>query len=496
MDYNLTLVLHARDSSEITSLCEKYKHASKSLDIIFLTNELISIQTVDFGKISTKYPFSTATVKTLSERINTRYFAWLLNTNDLELEKYSVSRMINVLIETNSAMVYSDYYEIKNNSQLPHPVNDYQFGSIRDDFDFGPFIMFDTIKFQKAVNNIHKNYNFAGLYDVRLELSKKFTIIHIPEFLYTVLENDIRKSGEKQFDYVNPKNREVQIEMEMAATDFLKSIDACVHPPFHSIEIDELPFALEASVIIPVKDRVKTLGAAIESACAQKTDFLYNVIIVDNHSTDGTTELIHEFAAKDLRIVHVLPELQNLGIGGCWAEAINNEKCGRFAIQLDSDDIYFDENTLTKIVNLFHQEQCAMVVGTYKMTDYYLNDIPPGIIDHKEWTPENGSNNALRINGLGAPRAFFTPLLREIGIPNVSYGEDYYLGLRISREFKIGRIYEPIYICRRWEGNSDADLDIIKTNRNNYYKDNLRTIEILARKKMNAETSKTKMLWQ
>ena len=155
-----------------------------------------------------------------------------------------------------------------------------------------------------------------------------------------------------------------------------------------------------------------------------------------------------------------------------------DEHCGRFAIQLDSDDLYINHHVLQRIVDTFHEHQCAMVIGSYKMVNFKLEEIPPGIIDHKEWTPDNGRNNALRVNGLGAPRAFYTPLLRQIRIPNVSYGEDYATALAISREY---RIYEPLYLCRRWEGNSDADLNIQRVNANNYYKDKIRMIEILAR---------------
>src|SRR5690606_14537760 len=319
--------------------------------------------------------------------------------------------------------------------------------------------------------------------------SRHYSVLRIPEFLYSSVQIDARKSGEKLFDYVNPKNRDVQIEMEKAATEHLKKINAYLKPEFEEVNYDSAKdeFEFEASVIIPVKNRVKTIGDAVQSVLKQRTDFPFNLIVVDNYSTDGTTELLKDFASKDKRVVHLIPERKDLGIGGCWNEGVHHKNCGRYAVQLDSDDIYQDENTLQKIVDVFRKEKCAMVVGSYRLTDFQLNEIPPGLIDHKEWTPDNGSNNALRINGLGAPRAFFTPVLREIKVPNVSYGEDYAVGLAISRKWKIGRIYEPVYLCRRWDDNTDASLAIGKLNLHNHYKDKVRTIELLARQRMLAE---------
>lgn len=311
-------------------------------------------------------------------------------------------------------------------------------------------------------------------------------MVKLNEYTYTVEENDVRKSGEKQFDYVNPKNREVQIEMEKAATDHLKKINSYLSVKnFKEIIFENQNFPCEASIVIPVKNRVKTISSAVESALNQKTDFKYNVIVVDNFSNDGTTEILRNIAERDNRLVHLIPDRKDLLIGGCWNLAVHNENCGKFAVQLDSDDLYKDENTLQKIVDKFYEEKCSMVIGSYILTDFNLEEIPPGLIDHKEWTQENGPNNALRINGLGAPRAFYTPVLRRIEIPNVSYGEDYFLGLTISREYKIGRIFEPLYICRRWEGNTDSALSIEKINENNYYKDTLRTNEIIERKNKN-----------
>jgi glycosyltransferase involved in cell wall biosynthesis len=332
---------------------------------------------------------------------------------------------------------------------------------------------------------MNQEYKFAGLYDLRLKVSQKHRLVHIPELLFTEIEPDIRKSGEKQFDYVDPRNRAVQIEMEIACTDHLKKINGFLKPQFGKIGFNAQEFEYEASVIIPVKNRVKTIGDAIKSVLNQETDFNFNLIVIDNFSTDGTSEIIGNFAKTDKRVIHLIPARRDLGIGGCWNEGIFHSQCGKFAIQLDSDDLYIDNNVLKNIVNAFYEQQCAMVVGSYKMVNFNLEDIPPGIIDHKEWTPDNGRNNAMRINGLGAPRAFYTPVLRNITVPNVSYGEDYAVGLAISRHYQIGRIYQPLYLCRRWEENSDAALDVAKSNTYNLYKDKIRTIELMARKRLN-----------
>lgn len=323
------------------------------------------------------------------------------------------------------------------------------------------------------------DYKYAGLYDLRLKVSQSAELVHINEYLYTEIENDTRKSGEKIFDYVDPKNRAVQVEMEQVCTQHLKDVGAYLEPKFKKIEFSQSNFEYEASVIIPVRDRIRTIADAINSVLSQKTKFKFNLIVVNNYSTDGTTEAIDKFV--DERLIHLIPENKELGIGGCWNAGVHHPKCGKFAIQLDSDDVYSDENTLQKIVDAFYDQNCAMVVGTYMLTDFDMKMIPPGIIDHKEWTPENGRNNALRINGLGAPRAFYTPLLREIKVPNTSYGEDYALGLYFSREHQIGRIYDVLYLCRRWDDNSDASLDIIKMNAHNTYKDRIRTWELKAR---------------
>ena len=329
-----------------------------------------------------------------------------------------------------------------------------------------------------------EEYEFAGLYDLRLKVSQNHKLVHLPELLYTEHELDVRKSGEKMFDYVDPRNRFKQIEMEKACTAHLKVVGAWLAPKFKEITFTDNDFEFEASVVIPVKDRAKTIVDAIKSVLTQEVEFKFNLIIVDNYSTDGTSELIKSFAENDDRIIHVIPERKDLGIGGCWNEAINHPQCGKFAIQLDSDDLYIDNTVVQRIVTSFYEQNCAMVVGSYKMVNFKLEEIPPGLIDHKEWTPENGRNNALRINGLGAPRAFYTPVLRTIQVPNVNYGEDYALGLAISRNYQIGRIYEPLYLCRRWDENSDSSLDIVKMNAHNSYKDKIRTLEFWARQQL------------
>ncbi|MGB5873658.1 MAG: glycosyltransferase family A protein, partial [Bacteroidota bacterium] len=394
---------------------------------------------------------------------------------------------LDVARGTGAGIIYSDYHDVRDGKFLPHQVIDYQLGSIRDDFNFGSMLFLKSAALKEAAVELRGDrYAYAGVYAARLAISRKHPLVRIGEFLYNKIESDVRKSGEKLFDYVDPRNRQVQIEMEQAATFHLKKIGAYLKPEFKRVTVGAGDFALEASVVIPVRDRVKTVSHAVESALRQTPPFLFNVIVVDNHSTDGTTDLLLQYAGRDQRLLHIVPERKDLGIGGCWNEAVHHPECGRFAVQLDSDDLYKDPSTLERVVEVFYRERCGMVVGSYQMTNYDLEPIPPGVIDHKEWTPENGRNNALRVNGLGAPRAFYTPLVRKIKIPNVSYGEDYALGLAISREYQIGRIYEPIYLCRRWEGNSDADLDVAKLNSFNLYKDRLRTFEILARKGKNA----------
>ncbi len=429
---------------------------------------------------------STRAVRDMARDAKTSHVLLLLHPTRIEFGQFGLERMLSVAQATGAGLVYSDYYDIKDGRKTPHPTIDLQLGSVRDDFNFGSVVLIETDALRKAVGDFGSTeYAHAGHYQMRLALSRLRPIVRIGEFLYSKIELDTRRSGEKQFDYVDPRNRAVQIEMEKVATEHLRKIGAFLGPRFEAVNLEEGSFPVEASVVIPVRNRVKTVGDAVESVLKQKTSFPFNLIIVDNHSTDGTTDLLRQAAQRDARVIHVIPPRDDLGIGGCWTEAIHHDKCGRYAVQLDSDDLYKDEHTLQKVVDVFRREKCAMVVGSYQMVNFKLEEIPPGVIDHQEWTPANGRNNALRINGLGAPRAFYTPILRQINVPNVSYGEDYAVGLAISRDYQIGRIYEPIYLCRRWEGNSDADLDVSKLNAYNAYKDKIRTIEILARQKKN-----------
>lgn len=426
---------------------------------------------------------STDALKKMAAVSDTDYVMIYSKGFPLDPGRFALERLIQVCEGTGAGMVYSDYLEQKNEKLSPHPLIDYQEGSLRDDFNFGSVILYSADAFRKACSRMKEDYSFAGLYDLRLKVSQSYPVVHIPEMLYTEEETDTRRSGEKMFDYVDPRNREVQIEMEKACTDHLKEINAWLGPQFRDIKFDDESFEYDASVIIPVRNRVKTVGDAIGSVLSQKSPYSFNLIIVDNHSTDGTTDIISSFKG-DSRVVHIIPERHDLGIGGCWNEALFSEKCGKYAIQLDSDDLYIDDLVVTRIIDTFHEQQCAMVVGSYRMVNFELKDIPPGLIDHREWTPDNGRNNALRINGLGAPRAFYTPVLRSVRVPNVSYGEDYAVGLAISRNYRIGRIYEPLYLCRRWDENSDALLDVGRMNAHNLYKDRIRTVELLARRRM------------
>ncbi len=435
---------------------------------------------------------SLATMRLIAATTTADYALFYLKQGPVTLGYHALERMLQVAEETEAAMVYADHYSVEAGKTVKHPVTEYQLGSIRDDFDFGSVVLLKTdyLKEFEAKKEIARDYQYAGWYALRLFLSRKGELFHLNEYLYTEEEDDLRASGEKQFDYVNPRNREVQIEMEQAATAHLSAINALVDTTqYTQPDFSAEAFPVEASVVIPVFNREKTVRDAVVSALSQKTDFPFNVIVVDNHSTDGTTESLSSLAV-DERLVHLIPTRTDLGIGGCWNYAINDAHCGRFAVQLDSDDLYSSENTLQTIVDAFHEQKAAMIVGSYRMCDFELNTLSPGLISHNEWTEDNGCNNALRINGLGAPRAFFTPLVRQHQFPNTSYGEDYAMGLAFSRRFRIGRIYDELYLCRRWGGNSDAVLSIDKVNANNHYKDQLRTVEILARQKQNRDREK------
>lgn len=427
---------------------------------------------------------SSNTIVSIAENTDADYVMICTRHTTIGWGNNTLERFLRVADDTDAVMVYADHYKMVEGKMEKHPVIDYQSGSLRDDFDFGSLW---CIKAQTLADYIaqpdREEYQFAALYDLRLYLSRVGEIFHLNEFLYSEAELDTRKSGEKQFDYVNPRNREVQIEMEKACTQHLGKVGALIDTTFYrQPDFGEQDFEYEASVIIPVFNREKTVADAVKSALGQKANFKFNVIVVNNHSTDRTGEILDELKADNM--IQIVPERTDLGIGGCWNEAINSSFCGKFAVQLDSDDLYSSPKTLQKIVDAFYKQKAAMIIGSYRMCDFDLNTLPPGLIDHKEWTDENGCNNALRINGLGAPRAFFTPLVRQIQFPNTSYGEDYALGLAFSRRYRIGRIYDELYLCRRWGGNSDAALSVEKVNANNLYKDRLRTMELKARQHM------------
>ena len=453
--------------------------------IFLLSTDANSTEAARLNVIKVDSIYSTNSILEINKSTKSEYALILNGFTDVIPGQFVLERFLNVAKATMAGIVYSDYYQEKDGKKFPHKTIDYQFGSIRDDFNFGPFILTTKRTLNDYSRNLNHSYKFSGLYDFRLFVSRAYPVVRIPENLYTSILHDARKSGEKNFDYVNPQNREVQLEYERVATEHLKQIGAWLKPEFKNLPGDKEKFVSEASVIIPVKNRAKTITDAVNSAARQKTNFNFNIIVVDNYSTDGTSELLHDLSLKHPNVIHHIPDRKDLSIGGCWNEAIMHTSCGKYAVQLDSDDLYSDEFTLQKIVDKFTDEKCAMVIGSYKLTDFGLNEIPPGLIDHKEWTHENGRNNALRINGLGAPRAFYTPVIRKIKFPNVCYGEDYAVGLEISREYKIGRIYEPLYLCRRWEGNTDSDLTVEQVNANNTYKDRIRTFEILARQLKN-----------
>ena len=436
-------------------------------------------------------PGNTRALRQVAEACETEYALLYTKPDRLQLGYHALDRLLSIAADSGAEMWYADHYVVlPDGTRKAMPLIDCQEGSVRDDFQMGSLLLVKTQTLRDYLSQPHlHSYRYAALYDLRLFVMRRGMPEHISEYLYTEIENDTRLSGQKQFDYVDPKNRGVQTEMERAVTRHLRAVNAYLHGnEYDEVRLTEGNFPVEATVVIPVRDRVRTIRDAIESVLSQQTQFPFNLMVVDNGSTDGTTEAIRTFAA-DSRVIHIIPERTDLGIGGCWNMAVHHPQAGRFVVQLDSDDLYSSPLTLQRIVDAFYQQGAAMVIGSYRMCDFQLNTLPPGLIDHREWTPQNGRNNAIRINGLGAPRAFFTPILRQIQVPNTSYGEDYALGLRISRQYRIGRIYDELYLCRRWEGNSDAALSQDKINKNNAYKDHLRTLEIRARRALNR-------LWQ
>ena len=467
----------------------------KQLDSIKYVDQLILIS--DKNTIDTKtkslivkssHPFSSKVIKFVCKSATGEYVIFITEQCSLEISDSTIEHFLEKATNSKAGLFYSDYFIRNNNETILRSLSDYKLGSIRDDFKFGPLIFLKRDALQSACKDVQDEQSdslFSGLYQLRLAVSRKFSIERISKPLYHIKKLGKGNSDNKLFKYVDPANKELQLEMERAATHHLKLIGAYLQPGFKEVDFTTDNFPVEGSIIIPVKNRAKTIGDAVKSALTQKTSLNYNIIVVDNHSTDGTTEILKTLSTENENLIYLIPPSTELGIGGCWNEAVAHQECGRFSVQLDSDDIYLNENTLQKIINKFYEENCAMVIGSYNLTDFKLNEISPGLINHREWTAENGANNALRINGLGAPRAFYTPIIRQIKFPNVSYGEDYAVGLAVCREYKIGRIYEPVYICRRWEGNTDASLSIEQENKNNLYKDHLRSEEIKTRQKLN-----------
>lgn len=437
------------------------------------------IQTIDLPQ----YGSSTQYVKDTLEAYRGQYILLNLTGREVTITDDAAERMKQFAESSGAGMVYSDYVKTMGADAIaPAPLIDIQAGSLRDDFDFGALVLITPAGIDAYLASEGADFKTAGFYQMRLAIQRVLPIVRVPQPLYTIAETDFRTSGQKQFDYVNPRNRDVQIEMEAACTEYLKLIDGYLKPGTGAkVDATQGSFPVLASVIIPVRNRERTVADAVKSALSQQLDGPYNVIVVDNHSTDNTTQILSDLAKADKRLVHIIPERTDLGIGGCWNLAVNDERCGRFAVQLDSDDLYSGPDTLQKIVDKFREGGYSMVIGSYRMCNFNLETLPPGIIDHKEWTDENGPNNALRINGLGAPRAFYTPVVRKIGFPNVSYGEDYAVAIRIAGEYRLGRIFDELYLCRRWEGNSDAALSAEKVNANNLYKDSLRTTELQRR---------------
>lgn len=465
------------DEESTQQLVDQYRRSALVNQVFVLCKHPVNLSGCE--QVVVEESGSCSTIRHIAKLVRSDFALLSLSHGNPKPLPGAIERLVQVAENTESPLVYADYFEEKEGIVTPRPLIDYQPGSLRDDFNFGA-VRFYRSEVLKAFR--YENYEmlkYAGYYALRLRASRMGELVRIPECLFVSTETDNRASGERQFDYVKASARERQLEMEHVCTAHLRDIGALLLAPFPENMLSE-HFETEATIVIPVLNRVKTIRDAIVSVLIQKTNFKFNLIVIDNYSTDGTGVILDEYAEAG-KLIHVIPEEKNLGIGGCWNVAIAHPECGKFAIQLDSDDLYADENTLQLIVDKFYEENCAMVIGSYRMTDFNLKEIPPGVIDHREWTDDNGPNNALRINGLGAPRAFYTPLLREIGFPNVSYGEDYAVALAISGRYKIGRIYQPIYLCRRWEDNTDASLDIYRENSNNLYKDRVRTFELKSR---------------
>ncbi len=425
--------------------------------------------------------FSTKTLRGVASETSSEWVFLQIAEGRVELLPQAEARFLQVAEYTKAGILYSDFYKEKDSDMELFQTIDYQKGSVRNDFDFGALVLVNTALLREALAEADEDYSFAGWYDLRLRLSEKTTIFHISEPLYLLRPLSEADAHTQHFAYTDPKNRDLQIEMEQVFTKYLGRIGGLVQAERKPVDLSAEKFEVEASVIIPVRNREKTIADAVGSALSQKANFPFNVIVVNNHSTDRTGEILSELSQKHENLIHIVPDNEFLGIGGCWNLGVQSPECGRFAVQLDSDDLYEHPDTLQRIVDEFYRQGCAMLIGSYTITDFQLKPIPPYLIDHREWTDHNGANNALRINGLGAPRAFFTPIIRKVGFPNVSYGEDYAVGLRISREWKIGRIYDSLYLCRRWEHNSDANLSQEKVNRYNLYKDQIRTAELMAR---------------
>ena len=399
-------------------------------------------------------------------------------------------RLHSLARDTKAGLIYCDYFSVTDQSRVARELVDYQKGSLRDDFNFGPLFL---ISLEAARNAISKYGALPvdpedALYDLRLKISTDHPVMRIPECLYAAATPARRKKKgappETHFAYAANNSAARQKKLEKIATAHLKRIGAWLPPRAGRVPKSADSFAVTASVVIPVLNRARTILQAVGSALSQKTDFDFNILVVDNHSTDGTTDLLKRLSAKHPRIVHIIPARRDLGIGGCWNEAVQSPACGRFAAQLDSDDLYASHQTLQAIVNVLRRGAYAMIVGAYTLVDKRLRPLPPGLIDHREWSQANGHNNLLRVAGIGAPRAFDTSVIRKIGFPNVSYGEDYAVALRIARNYAIGRIYDSLYWCRRWEDNTDAALSVEKQNRNDSYKDRLRSFEISARQNL------------